>query len=127
MIRLHSRDPFRDIFNNLFESSFLNENCGITPYKTTNITESDNDYRVQIAVPGLSKEDIKVKVEDNLLTISYDKNNKDFSFISSFSRSYSLPDDGDDTNIGAKVENGVIKITIPRIKKKTTERIITPD
>lgn len=127
MIRLHTRDPFKDIFDSFFEGSVYNTNYGINSYKSTNVSNNEKDYTVEVAVPGLTKEDLKISLEDNTLTISYEKekNNKNYSFVSSFSKSYTLPEDSDDENISAKVENGILKIIIPKTKKVQKERLIS--
>jgi len=95
--------------------------------KRTNIINDENEYRVELAVPGLSKEDISVKVKDNVLTISHEKeetDDKTFYFTNSFTKEYTLPDDSDVKGITATVENGILAATIPKDKKKIKERVI---
>jgi HSP20 family protein len=117
------RDPFfSDIIDLFYEApSFIERS-----FKRTNIIANDADYRVQIAVPGLSKEDIKIIIKDSILSISYEdeKSDENSIFTSSFKKAYTLPDDSDDKNINGKVENGILEIIIPRTKKKINERII---
>ena len=117
------KDPIRDIFENFFDTpTFVERN------KTSNVTIGQDDYRIHLAVPGLSKDDIKISVKDSILTIMYEKEEKDdktFSFIGSFKKTYTLPEDCDEKNISGSVENGVVEIIIPKSKKKSVERVIS--
>jgi HSP20 family protein len=89
-----------------------------------NITENKDEYKVALAVPGMKKEDFKIDVDGNMLTISSEKEEnkeeKDKKFTrkeynySSFSRSFTLPDEVNKERIEAKYEEGVLKISLPR-------------
>lgn len=89
-----------------------------------NITEQKNDYLVSLAAPGLKKDDFKIDVDGNMLTISSEKEEskeeKDKKFTrkeynySSFSRSFTLPEEINKEKIEAKYEDGVLKISLPR-------------
>jgi len=117
------KDPIRDIFENFFDTPTFVERD-----KTSNVTIGQDDYRIHLAVPGLSKDDIKISVKDSILTIMYEKEEKDdktFSFIGSFKKTYTLPEDCDEKNISGSVENGVVEIIIPKSKKKSVERVIS--
>jgi len=118
------RDPFVDNMIDLFfeTPSFIERS-----FKRCNIISNDDDYRIQMAVPGLSKEDIKISVKNSVISISSEKektDDKTFIFTSSFNKQYTLPDDVDDKLIESKMENGVLEIIIPRSKKKMNERFI---
>ena len=89
-----------------------------------NITEQKNEYLVSLAAPGLRKENFKIDVDGNMLTISSEKeeskeekdkkfNRKEYSY-SSFSRSFTLPEEINKEKIEAKYEDGVLKISLPR-------------
>ena len=89
-----------------------------------NITEQKNEYLVSLAAPGLRKEDFKIDVDGNMLTISSKKEEskeekdkkftrKEYSY-SSFSRSFTLPEEINQEKIEAKYEDGVLKISLPR-------------
>ena len=89
-----------------------------------NITEHKDDYQVALAVPGLKKDDFKIDVAGNMLTISCEKEDtkeekekkftrKEYSY-SSFSRSFTLPEEINKEKIEAKYEDGVLKLTLPR-------------
>ncbi len=89
-----------------------------------NITENKDEYKVALAVPGMKKDDFKIDVDGNMLTISSEKEEskeeKDKKFTrkeynySSFSRSFTLPDEVNKEKIEAKYEEGVLKISLPR-------------
>jgi HSP20 family protein len=116
--------PFIDMVDHFFEIPTLAEKG----YRRSNIATNNEDYRIQLAVPGLTKEDIKISVDDSVVIISYEKketDDKTYYFTSSFKKEYSLPDDCNEENISSKMENGVLEIIVPRIKnKKSNERFI---
>jgi len=115
------RNPFFDTLESILEQTNFNERSYNS--SITNITE--DNYQVLVSVPGLSKDDIKITTKDGLLTVSYDKPKESKNpFVGSFKKTFSLPDDGDDGNITGKVENGEVEILIPKVQKKSTERII---
>lgn len=89
-----------------------------------NITEQKDDYLVSLAAPGMKKEDFKIDVDGNMLTISAEKEEskeekdkkftrKEFNY-SSFSRTFTLPEEILKEKIEAKYEDGVLKIVLPR-------------
>lgn len=97
-------------------------------YPNVDIVESDTGYGISADLPGISKEDVKVNIDNGVLTISGEKKteiekrekNKYFHFERSygkFSRSFSLPDHVDSANIQAHFNNGVLQVNI----KKTAE------
>lgn len=101
-----------------------------------NITENKNDYEVALAVPGMKKDDFKIDVDGNILTISSEKEEnkeeqdkkftrKEYSY-SSFRRSFTLPDEVNKEKIEAQYEAGVLKLVLPRNEeaKKTTAKKI---
>lgn len=98
-----------------------------------NITESDNEYSVTVAAPGLTKSDFNIDVEGNMLTISSEKEEnkeekdarytrKEYNY-SSFSRSFTLPEEVNKEKIEAKYEDGVLKLALP--KKEEAKKLAT--
>ncbi len=93
-----------------------------------NVIESEKDYKVEVAAPGMTKEDFNVRIdEDNNLVITMEKkieNNeekkeqrflrREFSY-SKFQQTMILPDDVDKEKIAAGVEHGVLTIDLPKI------------
>jgi HSP20 family protein len=89
-----------------------------------NITETTDEFRLDISAPGLTRADFKVEVDDGLLTISSEKKEesengkenykrREFSY-SSFSRSFQLPDNVREDGIHAKYDKGVLQVSIPK-------------
>ena len=116
------------LFNDPFISDFfelLNEGPNFVDrmVKRTNYKEDDDEYCVEIAVPGISKEDLSIKVKDMNLFISYEKkeSNIDYSFTDSFSKEYILPADAVIKDITAKVDGGILTLKIPKDKKNPKE------
>jgi HSP20 family protein len=97
------------------------------------ITETKDSYIVQAELPGVPKENIKIDIEDDVLTLSGEKKSESESKDESgkvfrrerrygtFERSFSLPDNAESKQIKANFENGVLKVTVP--KKASTEKI----
>jgi len=98
-----------------------------------NTREDENAYVVEIDIPGVKKEDIKVNIdpEKGTLTVSGERKFKeevkkeDYYKIESsygkFMRTFSLPENVDSDNIDAKTEDGVLVITLPKVKKEEKE------
>jgi HSP20 family protein len=127
LARLSERMPsvFDDFFkpwNEWFDNGGLLGRVMNIP--AVNITEHKDQYQVSLAAPGLKKDDFNIDVEGNMLTISCEKEEskeeKDKSFTrkeynySSFSRSFTLPEEINKEKIEAKCEDGVLKILLPR-------------
>jgi HSP20 family protein len=118
-----TRPFFRDFFDadNFFNTNWLAERSG---YPAVNVAEKDNEYCIDLAVPGYKKEDFKVKVNNDILTVSAEAKTenkeekkeytrKEYSY-SSFSRSFQLPDNVKDDQITAKYEDGMLKLSLPK-------------
>lgn len=127
-------DPWRDFFDLDIWGRTSQRN---TSLPAVNISEDDKNYIVEVAAPGFKKEDFKINVEDDILTISAETkqesteqgNGKQYSrreySYSSFTRSFHLPDNAKDDTIGAKYTDGILKITIPKTQEqqKATKQI----
>lgn len=114
------------LFNDIFDDDFMN----YTPAKqfaspAVNIIENEKDYQIEVAAPGMSKEDFKVRLEnDNELVIALEKKNEDkhekknylrreFSYAS-FKQAFIIPDEVEAEGINAAMVDGVLKITLPK-------------
>ena len=129
---------FNDFFkpwNEWFDNGDLLERIMTVP--AVNVTEKPDHYTVALAAPGLKKDDFKIAIEGNMLTISSEKEEKkevkDEPFTrkeynyTSFSRSFTLPEDVKQDAIGARYEDGVLSIQLPRkedAKKLTASKMI---
>jgi HSP20 family protein len=94
---------------------------------TANIAETPNEFKLELAAPGLERKDFNIELENHTLSISAEKEEekkedtkeffrKEYSF-NSFSRSFTLPENIKEGSIDAKYENGILKITIPKVKE----------
>ncbi len=112
-------DFFSDYFNGDVSPRFAQASV-----PAVNINESENEFKVELAAPGMSKPDFHIEVENGLLTISAEKKEekkeenvqytrKEFSY-SSFKRSFTLPESVNPENISAAYENGVLVLTLPK-------------
>src|ERR1700748_3932618 len=114
---------FNDVFESIFNDTFFNDRM-VTRVPAVNISESENSYRVELAAPGLKKEDFKLNLERNQLTISVEQssdhqdNHKNYSkreySYSSFVRSFTLPASADDSRIDASYTEGILRIEIAK-------------
>lgn len=131
------------LFDDLFTRDFFdwglsnNSNTGTT-IPAVNVKETADTFEVEVAAPGMKKEDFKVELNNDMLTISSEKkderevkegekyNRKEFSY-QSFQRSFQLSREAVDAdNIQAKYENGVLRLAIPKreeIKQKPSRLI----
>lgn len=126
------------IFNDFFDTDWMEKANSTAP--AINVFETENSYEVELAAPGLTKEDFKVNVDsDDNLVISMEKKTdnsekdkkgrylrREFSY-QQFEQCMVLPDDADKEKISAKVENGVLKIDMPKITEaeiKKNQRLI---
>jgi len=128
LVRYQNQFPslFDRFFSNELESwnrnNFSNTN---TTLPSVNIKEDGDAFFVEVAVPGFEKSDFNIELNNDLLTISSEKqvndevkdgeriSKQEFSY-QSFTRSFTLPELVEDENISAKYENGILSITIPK-------------
>lgn len=110
-----------NLFDSLFNDSFVSDRL-TSRVPAVNIAENKDAYEIELAAPGLSKEDFRINVENDVLTISAEKKseavdeNKRYSkreySYTSFARSFTLPDSIDHARINANYKEGVLHITI---------------
>ncbi len=130
IIRWQNRPAISSMLDRMFEREFntgFERNCGCMP--ATNILEDDEGFEIQLALPGMKKDDFKMEVEDNVLSVVYEKKEADdkgeeveylkreFSFDDGFTRSFSIPKTADVDKIRARYENGILYIRVPKIDK----------
>jgi len=114
---------FNDVFESIFNDTFFNDRM-IARVPAVNISESENNYHVELAAPGLKKEDFKLNLERNQLTISVEQtaentdeqknySKREYSY-SSFVRSFTLPESADHGQIEATYTDGILRIDIAK-------------
>jgi HSP20 family protein len=129
--------PWRDFFNvdNFFDRGWLSK--WEKDFPAVNIAENEKNYSVEVVAPGFRKEDFKLKVEDDILTISAEsksekkENGKDKEYTrreysyNSFTRSFRLPDNVKDDSITASYQDGILSLELPKSKMqvKATKEI----
>lgn len=132
IVRYNPWSMLRDIqeeMNNVFNKNIDGKGTQWTPH--VDITEESDKYRVLADLPGVKLEDIKLTVDDNVMTIKGErkaenkKENENYSrierFSGSFYRQFSLPENADIKNIQAKCKQGVLDVVIPK-KEPTTPK-----
>ena len=136
--------PFVKMFDEIVTQSFpqINQQVGVNPFQGTaypkvNVYEYDDKVGIIAEIPGLDKKQLKVEVEDGILTISGDKHNiheEDGAKIirrelkaSSFKRQFELGELLDGDSISANFKDGVLSVSVPKIEpiepKKHTVKI----
>ena len=114
------------IFNDFFDNDWMVRANATAP--AINVLETEKEYKVELAAPGLTKNDFNVHIdEDNNLVISMEKKSenkeeekegrylrREFSY-SKFQQTLVLPDDVDKEGITASVENGVLNVQLPKL------------
>ncbi|MDQ8143260.1 Hsp20/alpha crystallin family protein [Chryseobacterium sp. CFS15] len=126
LLPANQRSMFDDFFNReLFNWGNNNFSASRTTLPSVNIKELEKAFEVEVAAPGMKKEDFSITLDGNMLTISSSKEDqqeekdgkytrREFSY-QSFQRSFELSKDVvDDENIQARYENGVLRLTIPK-------------
>lgn len=98
------------------------------------VIEEEKAFEIHVAVPGMNKEEFKIDLNDNYLTVSgerkYSKEKSDNLYRSfetqygSFSRSFSLPENVDGSKITAQYTNGILVVNVPKDEKKTLKQTI---
>ena len=110
----------RNLIDTLFGEDFFSTptSAVIDDYSVrTNVSTTDEEYRIDIVAPGLDKSDMNVKVENNQLYVSYDNENTDKTeriYYRSFTRYWKLPVDVDAASIRADYKQGILSVFVPR-------------
>ena len=140
--RRHLQPAFPTFFDDLVTNNFPGWDREINVFKSAppvNIKETDGHWEIEVVAPGLVKEDFKLELEGDLLTVSVEKksdqkeDDKDGKFtkrefrFSSFKRSFTLPEHSiDSDSIVANYESGVLRLTLPKneeVKNKAKRTI----
>jgi HSP20 family protein len=133
-------NPFDRFFRNDLLNLWEDEDLSTVP--SINITEEKESYKIEMAAPGLKKEDFNIEVDGNMMTISSEKESeknepsdngngkrnysrREYNY-SCFSRSFTLPEDTDLSKVSAKYNDGILNVTVqksPETKQKTEKKI----
>ena len=132
-------NPFRDIreieqrlFGN--RNAVRDEESVATMIPQVNTREGEFAYHIDVDMPGIAKEDIKIDLKENVLTISGERKHKEElkegdyyrleTRFGTFSRSFTLPENVDTENIEASAENGVLEVVLPKLANQEVVKSI---
>ena len=122
--KTHGINPFfNDVFDSLLNDKFLGDKL-VSRVPAVNIAETENEFHIELAVPGLKKEDFKISLDKNVLSVSADKktenvevgkkfSKREYSY-NSFTRSFTLPEVADAAKIEAEYTDGVLKLNVAK-------------
>ncbi|MFA6873399.1 MAG: Hsp20/alpha crystallin family protein [Bacteroidaceae bacterium] len=128
-----SQNWLPSIFNDFFDNEWLERANTTAP--AINVIESENNFRIEVAAPGMTKEDFNVTLDENQnLVISMEKKTdqkeeqkegrflrREFSY-SKFQQTMVIPDNVDKEKISAKVEDGVLNIDLPKLTEEESKK-----
>ena len=119
------QSPITGLWSNILDQDFFGmpsyEHAAHTLPKV-NVMEDDNGYKIELAVPGFEKNDFNIEIDDDVLSISLDKeidtktttyNKREFNF-GSFKRAFNLPESANSGKISAEYRSGILMIEIPK-------------
>jgi len=128
LIRRNERGRFPSFFNRNWENDFF-KGSWENDLPALNVKENDKEFKLEISAAGFDKGDFNIQVNKDILTVSAkkeindeekDENDKvlrqEFSY-STFSRSFTLPDNIDTEKIEAELKNGVLNVVLPKMEK----------
>ena len=128
----HNQNWMPDIFNDFFDNTWMERPKATAP--AINVLETPEAYQLELAAPGMTKADFDIHLdEDGDLVINMEKKSsenekqkghyvrREFSYTK-FQQTMLLPEDADREAVSAKVENGVLTVNIPKIKKVELEK-----
>ena len=130
--RKYNQNWIPELFNDFFTDEWVDRTGNSTP--AINVIENEHGFELELAAPGMTKEDFKVSLDEegdlviNMEKKEENKENKEgkrhgrylrreFSYAK-FQQTMILPEDADKENISASVENGVLKVNIPKLEVK---------
>jgi HSP20 family protein len=133
-----TKKTFRPFFPSLFDDDFFTKGLSrqANSLPAVNIREDEKNYFLELAVPGMDKKDLKIDIDEDVLTISSEQKNeneesregytrKEFSYAS-FVRSFYIPDNVKSDQIQANYKDGILIVSFPKMeedKKKLTREV----
>ena len=128
-------DIFQSNFNNMLQDILIDQNIieRDTATPKVNISGNEDNYQINVIMPGIDKENITLSIDNDILTIqsNYDKQKDKYQnvlrtefIIKEYYRKISLPKETDHQSISANLKNGILEITIKKIKVKPKNIIV---
>ena len=132
MLPTISRRTYSPFLSNLFDDDFfpvLTSRTSSMP--AVNIKEDEKNYTLELAIPGMDKKDLKIDINEDVLTISSETKNeseeekdgykrKEFSY-STFCRSFYIPENVNRDKIGASYKDGILNIGLPKMEEEKSK------
>jgi HSP20 family protein len=127
----------RHEFDRLFDTFFHNlgeEETALTAFSpAVDIEEHEKEFVISAELPGMKKDDIKINVKDNVLSISGEKNQEQKTedknyhrterVFGAFQRTFRLPEYADQENVAAEYREGILQVTIPKLKESLAKQV----
>ena len=116
------------LLDELFDDRWFNFDTFSNIFPAVNTIEKENQYLLEIAVPGMDKKDFEIEIENDLISVSstskrekelkdsFNYNRQEFNY-NLFHRTFSLPKEVDQSKIKAIYNNGILTITLPKLKE----------
>lgn len=139
LVKFRNREMFPTMFREFFDRDFFDaSNMGFSDstMPIVNIKRGKDDFVLEVAAPGMTKDDFKIEIDSNILVISSEKEDikqgndeqftrKEFSY-QSFKRSFTLPSTIAEKDIKASYKDGVLNIVLPKKEeaKEKSKRMI---
>lgn len=131
LIKWQHRNPFSDMVSNIFDNDLGDFFGKRFSDPGANIIELNDSFQLEIAAPGMTKEDFRINLDNNILTISAEfddqkrEEGKNYSrkefYYGSFARSFTMPKTIDMDKIKAEYVNGILKVVLPKKEEAKTE------
>ena len=132
MLPVFKNSWFPTVFDDFMNNDMMA--CSTTTAPAVNVKEDENAYTMEVAAPGIKKEYCRVNInDDGNLSIAIENKmehkeenkkqhylRREFSYTN-YQQSYSLPEDVDKEQISAKVDNGILTVVLPKMKKEETK------
>ena len=130
-----SRDPFFDVLNSIEESVTreFGSPVGSAFFPAVDVVEADGHFELVAELPGMTKEDLAISVENGTLTLKGERKHYGFpegtkvlrheTSTNPFSRSFQLPEEADANRISAELKDGILKIQIPKVEQALPREI----
>jgi HSP20 family protein len=133
LVRFNTPTSLRSVFENLWGNDLIDDDLvKKAKMPAVNVKDNEKNYEIEVAAPGMKKEDFHLSVENRILTITgeikEEKEVKDDTYTrrefasNSFTRSFSLPENADENNIQAHYEDGILRVTVPKVQEKKPQK-----
>ena len=134
LVKLNQRPSINSLFDDFFTNTDkLDTNYTKYTAPAVNVKEEETSFMIELAIPGMKKEDLNIELSNNKLSISNDKESskledeytrREFAY-GKFQRTFNLPKNIDEKNIGGDYKDGILTVTIPKIKERNLTKKIT--